>query len=41
MIADMDAWRAVGVLISEYGEDAELIAVQRADALFDADEVDG
>ena len=41
MIADLDAWRAAGVLISEYGEDAELIAVQRADALLDVDEVDG
>ena len=41
VIAKMDAWRAAGVLISEYGEDAELIAVQRADVLFDADEVVG
>jgi hypothetical protein len=37
VIADMDAWRAAGILIGEYGEDAE----QRADALFGADEVAG
>lgn len=41
MVADIDIWHAADVLIKEYGEDAEMIAAQRADALLAEGETDG
>lgn len=38
---EIDAWRVAGQLIKSYGEDARLIAVQRADALLDNGDMEG
>jgi hypothetical protein len=34
-ISDLDVYRAANSLISEYGDDAERVAIQRADQMLD------
>jgi DNA-directed RNA polymerase subunit K/omega len=41
MIKDVDIWRAADVLLKQYGDEAVVIAAQRADALLDKGDVDG
>ncbi len=41
LIADPNSWRAANILIKEHGEDAELIAAQRADELLAEGDADG
>ncbi|HWH57399.1 MAG TPA: hypothetical protein VN682_07195 [Terriglobales bacterium] len=38
---DIDAWRVAGQLIKSYGDEARLIAAQRADALLDNGDMEG
>lgn len=38
---DIDAWRVAGQLIKSYGEDARIIAAQRADALLENGDFQG
>jgi len=40
-VDDIDVWRVAGQLIKSYGEDARLIAAQRADALLDKGDMEG
>jgi hypothetical protein len=32
MVPDLDIWRAANLLVQQHGEDAEIVAAQRADA---------
>jgi len=38
---DLDIWRAATLLIKEHGEDAEIVASQRADQMLDRGDRDG
>ena len=40
MISDLDTYRAAGVIIKQYGEDAPIHAAMRADAALDAGDLD-
>ena len=40
-IAQVDVWRAANVLVKQHGEDAVIIAAQRADALLAEGDVEG
>ena len=40
-IADIDVWRAADLLIKRHGEDAAIVAAQRADELLEAGDVEG
>ena len=35
MIPDLDIWRAANLLIQRHGEDAEIVAAQRADQMLE------
>jgi hypothetical protein len=41
MIPNLDIWRAANVLVTEYGDDAPLLAARRCDALMANGDVDG
>ncbi len=41
MITDLEIWRAANQLIQRYGEDAEIEAAMRADAMLEAGDIDG
>lgn len=41
MIPDIDIWRAATLLIRQHGDDAEIVAAQRADEMLDRGERDG
>jgi hypothetical protein len=41
MTSDLDIWRGVALLIKEHGEDAEIVASQRADLMLDRGDHDG
>ncbi len=41
MKAKIDIWRAANVLVKQHGEDAAIIAAQRADALLAEGDVEG
>jgi hypothetical protein len=41
MIPELDIWRAANLLIQQHGEDAEIVAAQRADQMLDRDDHDG
>lgn len=41
MTSDLDIFRTANVLVKHYGEDADLEAAQRADAMLEKGSVDG
>jgi len=41
VVAKVDVWRAANVLVRDYGEEAEIMAGQQADALLAAGDVEG
>jgi hypothetical protein len=41
MISDIEIWRSANLLIKQHGEDAILVASQRADALLAEGDVEG
>jgi hypothetical protein len=41
MTSDLDVYRTASVLIREHGEDADLEAAQRADAMLEKGRLDG
>ncbi len=41
MTSDLDIYRTASVLIREHGEDADLVAAERADSFLDAGDIDG
>ena len=40
-LGDRDIWRTADVLIKSYGDEAELIAANRADAMLDQGDLEG
>ena len=40
-IADIDVWRAADLLVKRHGEDAAIVAAQRADELLEVGDVEG
>jgi hypothetical protein len=40
-IADLDIWRATNFLVKRHGEDAAIVAAQRADVLLATGDVEG
>ncbi len=40
MVSDLDTYRAAGVIIKRYGEDAPIHAAMRADTLLEAGDLD-
>jgi hypothetical protein len=40
-IAQVDIWRAANALVKQHGEDAAIIAAQRADALLAEGDIEG
>ena len=40
-IDDMDGWRAANLLVKQHGEDAALVAAQRADDLLAQGDIEG
>jgi hypothetical protein len=40
-IAQVDVWRAAHILVKQHGEDAAIIAAQRADALLAEGDIEG
>ena len=40
-MAEIEIWRAANVLVKQHGEDAAIIATQRADALLAEGDVEG
>ncbi len=41
MISDLDIWRSANTLIKQHGDDAALIAAQRADELLAKGDIEG
>jgi hypothetical protein len=41
MTSDLDIYRTASVLIREHGDEADLVAAQRADSFLEAGDVDG
>jgi len=41
MVSDLDIWRAANILVKEHGEEAAIIAAQRADELLAKGDVEG
>jgi hypothetical protein len=41
MIPDLDIWRAATLLIQQQGDEAEIVAAQRADLMLDRGDRDG
>ena len=41
MISDLDSYRTASVLIREHGDEADLVATERADSFLEAGDVDG
>ena len=41
MVEEIEVWRAANQLVERYGEDAELEAAMRADAMIEAGDVEG
>jgi hypothetical protein len=41
MIPDIDIWRAATLLIRQHGENAEIIAAQRSDELWEREDHEG
>ena len=41
MVSDIDIWRAANLLIQQHGDDAEIIAAQRADLMLERADHDG
>jgi hypothetical protein len=41
MISDLDTWRVVNLLIRQHGDDAEIVAAQRADLMLERGDRDG
>ncbi len=41
MISDLDIWRSANLLIQQHGDQADLEAAQRADAMLDKGDMDG
>src|ERR1051325_5103466 len=41
MTADIDIWRAANLLISQHGENAEVVAAQRADVMLERCDPEG
>ena len=41
MVSDLDIWRSANLLIRQHGDQAELEAAQRADAMLDNGDMDG
>jgi hypothetical protein len=40
-VTDLDIWRAANTLLKWHGDDAAVVAAQRADALLSAGDVEG
>jgi len=41
MTPDIDIWRAANLLINQHGENAEIVAAQRADLMLERGDQDG
>jgi hypothetical protein len=41
VVADLDIWRAANLLVKRHGEDAAIVAAQRADELLAAGDMEG
>jgi hypothetical protein len=41
LTSDLDIYRTASVLIREHGEEADLVAAQRADSFFEVGDIDG
>ena len=41
MIPDLDIYRAANIITKQYGEDAQIHAAMRADAMLEAGDLDG
>lgn len=41
MVTNLDIWRAASVVIEHHGEDAEIVAAQRADSFLERGDLDG
>ena len=41
MTSDLDIYRTASVLIREHGEEADLVAAERADSFLEAGDMDG
>ena len=41
MTAEFDIWRAAIIIVKQHGEDAAIIAAQRADALLAEGDIEG
>ncbi len=41
MTSDLDIFRTASILIREHGDEADLVAAQRADSFLEASDVDG
>ena len=41
MTAEIDVWRAANIIVKQHGEDAAIIAAQRADALLAEGDIEG
>lgn len=40
-VSELDVWRAANLLIEQHGEDAEVVAAQRADELTEREDYEG
>jgi hypothetical protein len=40
-IADLDIWRAANLMLKQHGEDAAIVAAQRADKLLASGDIEG
>ena len=41
MVSDLDIWRAANLVIRQHGEDAEIVAAQRADLMLNRGDREG
>jgi len=41
VVSDIDIWRAAALLIRQHGENAEIVAAQRADELWEREDHEG
>lgn len=41
MTSDLDIWRTANILVKQHGDDAEIVAAQRADELLDKGDLEG
>ena len=41
MVPEIDIWRAANLLLKQHGENAEIVAAQRADEMLERGEIEG